>query len=185
MRNVSRKPALRVRKSGALVVAALIAFVGTVPFAGSSWQLTPVILIPLAILLWVVRAGTDAGPGGLRVRALFGSTDIPWSRIDQLAPDRRGRVSALLTDGKVIRLTGVTTANLPAVIAAGGHELSDNDQEQSNNGQEPSDNDQTLSDNGQQPSNDGQEGDNGQQPSNGSVAVDDPVDQRLPGGEPA
>jgi hypothetical protein len=151
MRNVSRKPALRVRKSGALVVAALIAFVGTVPFAGSRWELTPVILIPLAILLWVVRAGTDVGPGGLRVRALFGSTDIPWSRIDQLAPDRRGRVSALLTDGKMIRLTGVTTANLPAVIAAGGQELSDNDHE----------------------------------PGDGSVAVDDPVDQRLPGDEPA
>jgi len=158
MRNVSRKPALRVRKSGALVVAALIAFVGTAPLAGSRWQLTPIILIPLAILLWVVRAGTDAGPGGLRVRALFGSTDIPWSRIDQLAPDRRGRVSALLTDGKVIRLTGVTTANLPAVIAAGGQELSDDAQE--------------LSDSAPQRSDD-------------SVAVDDPVDQRLPGGEPA
>jgi hypothetical protein len=52
-------------------------------------------------------------------------------------------VSALLTDGKVIRLTGVTTANLPAVIAAGGQEMDA-----------------------------------------GSVAVDDPVDERLPGGEP-
>ncbi len=141
---MSRKPALRVRKSGALVVAALIAFVGTVPFAGARWQLAPIILIPLAILLWVVRAGTDVDPGGLRVRALFGSTDIPWSRVDQLAPDPRGRVSALLTDGKVIRLTGVTTANLPAVIAAGGQQLSDD-----------------------------------------PVSVDDPVDRRLAGGDPA
>jgi hypothetical protein len=142
MRNVSRKPALRVRKSGALVVAALIAFVGTAPFAGARWQLAPIMLIPLAILIWALRAGTDVGPGGLRVRALFGSTDIPWSRVDQLAPDPRGQVSALLTDGKAIRLTGVTTANLPAVLAAGGQEL------------------------------------------DGSVAVDDPVDERLPGGEP-
>jgi hypothetical protein len=144
MRNVTRKPALRVRKSGALLVAALIAFVGTVPFAGTSWQLAPVILIPLVILFWVLRAGTDVSAEGLRVRALFGSTQIPWSRVDQLAPDARGRVSALLTDGKVIRLTGVTTANLPAVIAAGGQQL------------DPA----------------------------GSVAVDDPVDERLPGGEP-
>jgi hypothetical protein len=140
--NVSR-PALRVRKSGALVVAALIAFVGTAPFAGAAWQLAPLLLIPLAVLIWAVRAGTDVGPAGLRVRALFGSVDIPWSRVDQLGPDDRGRVSALLTDGTVIRLTGVTTANLPAVIAAGGQELRDD-----------------------------------------SVAVDDPVDERLPGGEP-
>jgi hypothetical protein len=140
--NVSR-PALRVRKSGALVVAALIAFVGTAPLAGARWQLAPLLLIPLAVLVWALRAGTDVRPDGLRVRALLGSTEIPWSRVDQLAPDERGRVSALLTDGRVIRLTGVTTGNLPAVIAAGGQELRD-----------------------------------------GSVAVDDPVDERLPGGEP-
>jgi hypothetical protein len=142
MRNVSR-PALRVRKSGALVVAALIALVGAVPFAGARWQLAPLLLIPLAVLTWALRAGTDVGPGGLRVRALLGSTEIPWSRVDQLASDDRGRVSALLTDGKVIRLTGVTAANLPAVIAAGAQQMGD-----------------------------------------GSVAVDDPVDERLPGGEP-
>jgi hypothetical protein len=142
MRSVSR-PALRVRKSGALVVAALIALVSAVPFAGARWQLAPLLLIPLAVLIWALRAGTDVGPGGLRVRALLGSTEIPWSRVDQLASDDRGRVSALLTDGKVIRLTGVTAANLPAVIAAGAQQMGD-----------------------------------------GSVAVDDPVDERLPGGEP-
>jgi PH (Pleckstrin Homology) domain-containing protein len=142
MRNVSR-PVLRVRKSGALLVAASIALVGTLPLAGASWQLSPLILIPLAVLIWALRAGTDVRTEGLRVRALAGSTDIPWSRIDQLAPDARGQVSALLTDGKVIRLTGVTTANLPTVIAAGGQSLA---------------------------------GD--------SVAVDDPVDESLPGREP-
>jgi PH (Pleckstrin Homology) domain-containing protein len=142
MRNVSR-PVLRVRKSGALLVAASIALVGTLPLAGASWQLAPLILIPLAVLIWALRAGTDVRTEGLRVRALAGSTDIPWSRIDQLAPDARGQVSALLTDGKVIRLTGVTTANLPTVIAAGGQSLA---------------------------------GD--------SVAVDDPVDESLPGREP-
>ncbi|MET8150768.1 PH domain-containing protein [Actinoplanes sp. NPDC005259] len=123
MRNVSRKPVLRVRKSGALIVAALIALVGTLPFAGARWQLAPILLIPLAVLVWAVRAGTDVDAEGLRVRALFGTTDIPWSRVAELAPDDRRRVSALLTDGKVIRLTGVTSANLPAVIAAGGQRL--------------------------------------------------------------
>ena len=126
MRNVSR-PVLRVRKSGALIIAALIALVGTIPLAGTSWQLAPLVLIPLAVLIWSLRAGTDVRTDGLRVRALAGSTDIPWSRIDQLAPDPRGRVSALLTDGKVIRLTGVTKDNLPAVIAAGGHSVTVDD----------------------------------------------------------
>ncbi|WP_106125791.1 PH domain-containing protein [Pseudosporangium ferrugineum] len=124
MTTVSRKPALRVRKPGALIVAALVAFVGTVPFAGARWQLAPVLLIPLAIMVWAWRAGTDVDAEGLRVRALAGSTFVPWSRVAELAPDPRGRVSALLTDGKVLRLTGVTTTNLAAVLEAGGQEIS-------------------------------------------------------------
>jgi len=121
---VSRKPALRVRKSGALLVAALIAFVGTMPLAGARWALTPILLIPFGIGVWAWRAGTDVFPDRLRVRALFGTTEIPWSRVAEMAPDARGRVSALLDNGNVIRLTGVTTANLPAVLAAGGQQIS-------------------------------------------------------------
>jgi len=114
------RPVLRVRKSGALLVAAVIALVGTVPLAGTRWSTAPVILLPLAVLAWALRAGTDVFPDRLRVRALLGSTDIPWTRVDELAPDRQGRISALLTGGTVVRLTGVTTANVQAVLAAGG-----------------------------------------------------------------
>jgi hypothetical protein len=124
MTGVSDKPVLRVRKSGALLVAALIAFVSTVPLAGARWALTPLLLIPLAAGVWAWRAGTDVHPDRLRVRALVGSTEIPWSRVAELAPDSRGRVSALLDNGNVIRLTGVTTANLPAVLAAGDQQMS-------------------------------------------------------------
>jgi hypothetical protein len=115
---------LRVRNSGALLVAALIALVGAVPLASLGWALTPVLLIPLAAVLWALRAGTDVFPDRLTVRALFGSTDIDWSRVAELAPDARGRVAALLDNGNVIRLTGVTRANLPAVLAAAGQEIS-------------------------------------------------------------
>jgi hypothetical protein len=124
MAGVRSKPVLRVRKSGALLVAALIALVGTVPLASIRWELTPVLLIPLAAVLWAWRAGTDVFPDRLKVRALVGSTEIPWSRVAELAPDARGRVAALLDNGNVIRLTGVTRDNLPAVLSAGGQEIS-------------------------------------------------------------
>lgn len=127
MRN---KPVLRVRRSGALVIAALIALVGTVPFAGTRWELTPILIIPLVILVWAWRAGTDVYPDRLKVRALFGSTTVPWARVAQLAPDRGGRMSALLDNGNVIRLTGVTKDNVDAVVAAGGHRVDrDGDEE--------------------------------------------------------
>ena len=124
---VRRKPLLRVRKTGALLVAAMIAFVGTVPLAGARWELTPILLIPASALVWAWRAGTDVYDDGLRVRALVGSTRVPWPRIAELAPDQRGQVSALLDNGNVIRLTGVTRDNLPHVLAAGKQEIGHQD----------------------------------------------------------
>jgi hypothetical protein len=120
---VRRKPLLRVRKTGALLVAAVIAFVGTVPLAGAGWEWTPVLLVPIAAFAWAWRAGTDVYADELRVKALVGSTRVPWQRISELAPDRTGQINALLDGGTVIRLTGVTQANLPRVLAAGKQEI--------------------------------------------------------------
>ena len=121
---MSQKPVLRVRKSGALLVAAMIAFAGTVPLAGARWELTPILLVPLVVGIWAWRAGTDVYADRLRVRALIGSTVLPWERVAELAPDRRKRIVALLDNGNVIPLTGVTTANLPAVLEAAGRSVS-------------------------------------------------------------
>jgi hypothetical protein len=123
MSGVRNRPVLRIRRSGALVVAALIGLVGTVPLAGARWELTPILLVPLLILVWAWRAGTDVYPDRLKVRALFGSTTVPWARVAELAPDRGGRVSALLDNGNVIRLTGVTRDNIETVVAAGGQQV--------------------------------------------------------------
>ena len=121
---MSQKPALRVRKSGALLVAALIAFIGALPLAGARWQLTPILLIPIVIGVWAWRAGTDVYPDRLKVRALAGSTEVPWDRVTELAPDSRGNVAALLDNGRVLQLTGVTRSNLPAVLKAAGQPIS-------------------------------------------------------------
>ncbi|GIE93763.1 PH domain-containing protein [Paractinoplanes rishiriensis] len=118
-----QKPLLRLRKSGALLVAAVIAFVGAAPIAGTRWAFTPLLLIPVAVFVWAWRAGTDVYPDELRVKALLGSTSVPWSRITELAPDPNGQISALLDNGNVIRLTGVTRDNLPRVLAAGQQEM--------------------------------------------------------------
>lgn len=119
-----QKPLLRVRKTGALLVAAVIAFVGAVPVAGAGWPYAPILLIPAAVIVWAWRAGTDVRKDELRVRALVGSTRVPWTRITELAPDRRGQISALLDNGNTIKLTAVTTGNLPKVLAAAEQEIS-------------------------------------------------------------
>jgi hypothetical protein len=117
---VTASRSLRFRQNGAILVAVMIAFVGTIPLAGASWALAPVILVPLAAGAWAWRSGTDVDEAGFRVRALFGNRSIAWSRVVELASDPRGRVSALLTDGHMIRLTAVRSADLPAVVRASG-----------------------------------------------------------------
>jgi Bacterial PH domain len=124
---VRQKPVQRVRKTGALLVAAVIAFVGTVPVAGAGWAFAPILLLPLGALAWAWRAGTDVYPDKLRVRALIGSTTVPWSRITELAPDHSGQIAARLDNGNMIRLTGVTPRNLPLVLAAGKQEINHTD----------------------------------------------------------
>jgi Bacterial PH domain len=124
---VRRKPLLRVRKTGALLVAAAIAFVGTVPLAGASRWLAWVLVIPALAIVWAWRAGTDVYADELRVRALFGRTRVPWSSVVEMASDQRGQVSALLESGNAIKLTGVTRDNLPRVLAAAGQEVGEPD----------------------------------------------------------
>jgi hypothetical protein len=124
---VRRKPLLRVRKTGALLVAALIAFVGTVPVAGASRGLAWILLIPAAVVVWAWRAGTDVYADELRVKALFGRTRVPWASIQEMAPDQRGQISALLGSGNAIKLTGVTRDNLPRVLAVAGQQVGEPD----------------------------------------------------------
>jgi hypothetical protein len=117
---VTRSNALKFRQNGAILVAAAIAFIGAIPLAGVSWALSPLLLIPLAVGGWAWRSGTDADPDGLRIRALFGTRTIGWPRVAELAADPRGRVSALLTDGHMIRLNGVSAEYLPKLVEASG-----------------------------------------------------------------
>jgi Bacterial PH domain len=124
---VRRKPLLRVRKTGALLVAAVIAFVGTVPLAGAARGLAWILVIPAVVIVWAYRAGTDVYPDELRVKALFGRTRVPWSSIREMAPDTRGHISALLDSGNAIKLTGITRDNLPRVLAAAGQKVAEPD----------------------------------------------------------
>ncbi|HEX2355125.1 MAG TPA: PH domain-containing protein [Micromonosporaceae bacterium] len=114
---------VRFRHHQAILVAAIIAFIGAIPLVNGAPYLVPVLLIPVAVAAWAWRAGTDADRDGVRVRALFGSRDVPWSAIAELGADPRGRVLARRHDGTVVPLTAVTRGDLPRLVAASGHDL--------------------------------------------------------------
>jgi hypothetical protein len=125
-----RRADVRFRYSPAILVAAIITFIGAIPLATAAWYLSPVLLIPLAVGVWVWRAGTYADRDGVLVRALLGERRIEWPEIVELAPDERNRVVALLRNGQVIRLPAVYRADLPHLLAASGQQVTDEESTQ-------------------------------------------------------
>lgn len=120
---MSRRVIVRFRPHQAIMLAAVLAFVGSLPLASLRWYLLPILLLPLAIAVWTVRAGTDADADGILVRALIGQRRIPWSRIAELGSDQRGRAVARLADGEPVLLPAVRAGDLPRLIAASGQPL--------------------------------------------------------------
>ncbi|MFC0028501.1 PH domain-containing protein [Micromonospora chaiyaphumensis] len=120
---MSRADTVRFRHSQAILVAAIVAFLGALPLATARWWLLWVLLIPLAIGLWAWRAGTDADARELRLRALLGQRRVPWARVAELAADPRGRAVARLDDGETLVLPAVRAADLPRLVSATGQEL--------------------------------------------------------------
>jgi len=122
---VSSVDTIRFRHSQAICVAAVVAFVGTLPLASARWFLVPLLLVPLAVGVWAWRAGTDADAQGLHLRALFGERLIPWSRVVELNGDPRGQAVVRLDDGSHTRLPAVRAADLHKLVAASGQTVED------------------------------------------------------------
>ncbi|SBT37292.1 PH domain-containing protein [Micromonospora narathiwatensis] len=122
-REVTRPDTIRFRHNQAILVAAIVAFVGALPLATASLWLLWVLLIPLAVLVWAWRAGTDADSRELRLRALAGQRRIPWDRVAELAGDARGRGVVRLDDGELLVLPAVRAADLPRLVSATGQDL--------------------------------------------------------------
>ncbi|MEH1053859.1 PH domain-containing protein [Micromonospora sp. CPCC 206171] len=120
---MSSADTIRFRYNQAILVAAIVAFIGALPLATAEWYLLPVLLIPLAVAVWAWRAGTDADRRELRLRALAGSRRIAWDRVVELTADPRGRAVARLDDGQEVMLPAVRDTDLPRLVSATGQHL--------------------------------------------------------------
>jgi hypothetical protein len=132
-------PRVRFRPHQAILIAAVVAFIGALPIvfgpdlpsggvlsdqSGAHtpvrWLFLPVLLIPVVVFVYVLRSGTDADAEGLSVRAVFGQRRIRWSQVRELSADPRGRAVALLTDGNAVTLPSVRAGDLPTLVSASG-----------------------------------------------------------------
>lgn len=108
----------------AIFAAAFVMFCAT-PLAWSSWWLTPIYLLPLGYIVWLVRTRTVADADGLVARTVFGSRRLPWSELKGLTITSRAEVRAVLTDGSEVRLPTVRTRHLPVLAYVSGGHLTD------------------------------------------------------------
>lgn len=112
----------RFRYGVAARAAAVIFVLGSIALAGQSLALAPVILVPLAALVYVLRAGVDADAEAVTVRVLTGTRRVPWSQVTGL--DSRGaRVALLVEGGRAVLLPVLRPGDAPRLLAAGGQSL--------------------------------------------------------------
>ncbi|MPY99852.1 MAG: PH domain-containing protein [Actinophytocola sp.] len=107
---------------GATIFAAFFVLLCATPLAWSEIWLTPIYLLPISYIVWVVRTRTVADADGLTTRTVFSSRRLAWSELKGLTITSRNEVRAVLTDDSEVRLPTVRTRHLPVLAyVSGGH----------------------------------------------------------------
>lgn len=95
------------------------------PFVGWPAGLWWLLLIPVAVLAWVLRTQTGVSDAGLDLRTLFGSRHLDWTQVKGVRIPKRGYVRADLTDGSEVKLPAVSYDRLRDLAAFSGGRIPD------------------------------------------------------------
>lgn len=127
---------LRLRRSGAIAVTAVVTFVIGSPLGMGLIIEQPVnpVLAPLAgiaimvapvvVSLWSWRSGVDVTEDGITIKGLLSSDTITWNRIMGFTTADR-TVYALLDDNSRRALTPMREEHLPRVLQVGQQDVAD------------------------------------------------------------
>jgi Bacterial PH domain len=109
---------LRMSRTALLPVGFLALCV--VPLATvTTWTLV-LLLIPLAVALWVLRAGVDLADDGVTVRSLVGRRSVPWAEVAGIRVASAGELWLVTTRGTEVRLPVLRARDLPRLAALSG-----------------------------------------------------------------
>lgn len=108
----------RVRMTRSALLAVAFLALCTSPVALAKPQFAVLYLVPIALAVWVWRAGVDVDSTGVTVRAMLGVRRVDWDDVAGLSLTRRGEVRLALRDGRAVRLPMVRARHLAALAAA-------------------------------------------------------------------
>jgi Bacterial PH domain len=110
----------RLRLSRTALVPVLLLAICSVPLAAVSPWTAVVLLVPLALAAWVLRAGVDVGDAGITVRSLTARRTVPWADIAGIRVAPRGGLWLVTTHGTELRLPVLRARDLPRLSALSG-----------------------------------------------------------------
>lgn len=109
---------VRLRPERTTLAAVLVMTLGALPLALSSPYLALVLLVPLAALVWVLRARVVADPDSLEVCNGLAVRRIVWDDVAGFQVPDHGPVKLLVHGRGPLLLTAVNRRELPKLLAA-------------------------------------------------------------------
>ena len=109
--------AVRVRPERMTLAAVLVMTLGSLPLALSSPYLAWLLLVPLAALVWVLRARVVADESELEVCNGLAVRRVAWGDVAGFTVPERGPVRLLRHGGRPLLLTALNRRELPRLLA--------------------------------------------------------------------
>jgi Bacterial PH domain len=114
---------IRLGRTAFLPVVVLLVCVLPVAATGS-WGLL-VLLIPLAVAAYVLRAGVDIDDRGITARSAVASRTVPWEELAGIRIGERSSLWLVTTGGTEVALPVVRARDLPQLSELSGGRLPD------------------------------------------------------------
>ena len=108
---------MKLRPERTTLTAVVVLTLGALPLSLSSPYLAPVLLVPVAALVWVLRARVVADAAALEVCNGLAVRRIAWADVSGFQVPKHGAVKLLRHGGGPVLLTAVNRRELPALLA--------------------------------------------------------------------
>jgi hypothetical protein len=90
------------------------------PLAAATPWLLLLLVVPVVLAAWVVRAGVDVGAEGITVRSLAGQRRVPWAELAGVRVGGRSELWLVTNSGSQVRLPVLRARDLPQLAELSG-----------------------------------------------------------------